>query len=130
MNWINEPTDITKWHGFIYKITNTTNGRYYIGKKGFWEFYTLSPLKGRKNKRHKKKESNWKEYWGSCKELLEDVETLGKDKFEREIIRLCKTKWEWTYYELKEQIDRGVMFDKKAYNGIINIRLRKLKKYR
>jgi hypothetical protein len=34
------------------------------------------------------KESNWKDYWGSCKPLLEDIKKLGSEKFKREIFTL------------------------------------------
>lgn len=130
MNWINEPTDITDWYGFVYEIKNLINKRKYIGKKFFWTTKTLPPKKGNKNKRHKKVESDWRTYWGSCRELLDDVEKLGKGKFKREIIRLCKTKWECAYYEAELQFVNKVLFKPEYYNGIINCRLRKPKKYR
>ena len=43
----------------------------------------------------------------------------GRERFKREIIRLCKTKGEMTYFEMKEQIDRKVLFDDKYYNEFI-----------
>ncbi len=121
--------NIRDYYGFVYEIKNKINGRYYIGKKFFWRSNSLKPLKGRKNKRHKKVESDWKEYWGSSNELLSDIEKFGKENFERKILRLCKNKWECAYYELEEQVLRGVMFDEYSYNGIINCRLKKLKEY-
>lgn len=124
-HWLNKPKSIAKWYGFVYQITNNINQRKYIGKKFFWRKKTLPPLKGRKNKRHKMIESDWKNYWGSCKELLEDIKKHGKDNFERRILLLCKDKWECGYYEAKLQFDNNVLLDKLWYNGIINCRLKK-----
>ena len=122
-NWENMSVHIEDYLGFIYLITGP-DGRKYIGKKTFWFERTRPPLKGRKNKRHYKVESDWKDYYGSSPELLEDVERLGKDKFRREILMLCNSKWELSYYEAKMQFDKEVLFDDGYYNGIINCRLR------
>jgi len=62
--------------GFVYLITNLTNDRKYIGKKSFW-----TRRKDKKTGRRKTKESDWKNYFGSCDELNEDVKLLGKDIF-------------------------------------------------
>lgn len=35
-DWINVPSDIQNYYGFVYRITNLKNGKYYIGKKFFW----------------------------------------------------------------------------------------------
>jgi hypothetical protein len=51
--------------GFVYLITNLENGKKYIGKKTFWE-----RRKDRKTGRRKKKEGNWKNYFGSCDEII------------------------------------------------------------
>jgi hypothetical protein len=83
----------------------------------------LKPLKGKKNRRIVRKETDWATYWGSCNDLNADIERLGKDNFEREIISCHKTRWEWSYAELKEQVDRDVLRRKDYYNGIIRVRL-------
>ena len=109
--------------GFVYIITNTTNGKKYIGKKLAKFKVTKQPLKGRKNKRRSTKESDWRTYWGSSDKLNEDVATLGEDKFTREILYYCESKGELSYLEAKEQFDRSVLETDEYYNGIINVRV-------
>ena len=112
-----------EYQGFVYKITNTTTKGYYIGQKRFWSVKKLAPLKGKKNKRHKTVETDWRNYWGSSVHLQADVDRLGKSQFEREILLLCATKGDLNYYEAKMQFDAGVLLDGLAYNGIINCKI-------
>jgi hypothetical protein len=109
--------------GFVYLITNTTNGRMYIGKKLAKFKRSRPPLKGRKNKRRHTVESDWQDYYGSSDLLTEDVEKLGKTKFTREILHLCSSKGECNYLEAKEQFARGVLESDNYYNGHIRVRV-------
>lgn len=109
--------------GFIYEIHNTVTGRKYIGKKQCKSKLKRKPLKGRKNKRIEIKESDWKEYTGSSKELNEDITKYGKDKFKFTILHACGSKWELGYREIKEQIERDVILREDYYNGILNVRI-------
>jgi len=115
--------DIGDFYGFVYRITNLVTGYDYIGRKYFKTIRKLKPLVGRKNKRHKAKETDWKDYWGSSKRLLEDIEDLGKENFKREIICLCKTRGETNYMEAKIQFDEDVLLNPQNYNGIIGIKI-------
>ena len=56
-------------YGFIYKITNLTNDKKYIGKKQCQSIRKRPPLKGKKNKRHEKIETDWKTYTSSSNGL-------------------------------------------------------------
>lgn len=104
--------NIEDYEGFVYKITNLETGKFYIGKKNFFSVRNVPLNKtelslltdGRRSKKKRVvKESDWRTYWGSNKELLKDVEKFGKDAFDRQILTLCKTKKALTYYEVHFQ---------------------------
>jgi hypothetical protein len=59
--------------------------------------------------------------------LVKDINTIGKDKFKFEILKFCYNKSQLAYYEAKEQFDREVLLKEDYYNGIINLRLGKVK---
>ena len=109
--------------GFVYLITNLTNGKKYVGKKLSQFKVTKKPLKGRKNKRRSTKESDWRDYWGSSDKLNADVLELGPEQFTREILYYCTSRGELSYLEAKEQFDREVLKTDEYYNGIINVRV-------
>jgi hypothetical protein len=109
--------------GFVYQITNLDNGKKYIGKKWFWSTKKLPPLKGKKRKRTVKKESDWQKYYGSSEEVKMLVEQLGAENFKREILRLCKTKGECTYFEAKYQFDFDVLLRDDYYNEFIGCKI-------
>ena len=109
--------------GFVYQITNLQNDKKYIGKKWFWSTKKLPPLKGKKRKRTVKKESDWQKYFGSSEEVKLLVEQHGHDNFKREILRLCNTKGECTYYEAKYQFDLDVLLRDDYYNEFIGCKI-------
>jgi uncharacterized protein YlzI (FlbEa/FlbD family) len=135
-NWLHENKVIEKIEdfpentfGFVYRITNLTNGKFYIGKKqllsqtnvklGKKEIAALPTQRGRTpSKKLVVKESNWQEYWGSCKPLHEDLKKLGEDQFKREILMICKSKKLLTYYEAAFQIKENVLLNEN-YNDTI-----------
>jgi len=109
--------------GFIYEITNKVNGKKYIGKKQCIRKIKRKPLKGKTRNRIDHKESDWKTYTSSSNDLNEDIQKYGKDNFEFRIIKICGSKWELGYEEIKEQISRDVLRRDDYYNGIINVRI-------
>lgn len=109
--------------GFVYIITDKSNDKMYVGKKGFWSRKTLPPLKGKTRKRRSLVESDWKDYYGSSIEVKQLVEESGGNNFYREILHLCKSKSEMGYLEAKEQFDRNVLLDDNYYNGIISCKI-------
>ena len=127
MTWTYQGTEVLELPqdvvGFVYIITNTTNDRQYIGKKLAKFSRTKPPLKGKKNKRRTKVESDWKNYYGSSDELNEDIVQLGKDNFKREILFYCYSKSELSYIEAREQFNYKVLESDKYYNGHIRVRV-------
>jgi hypothetical protein len=115
--------------GFVYNITNTVTGRQYIGKKlAKFSKTTYKTVKLKNGTKKKKKirskiDSDWQEYYGSSVELSKDIDTLGKDKFSREILYYCKSKAETSYIEAREQFDRKVLESDEYYNGQISVRV-------
>lgn len=115
--------------GFVYIITNLSSGRKYVGKKlakfAKTTYKTVKLKNGRKKKKKIKTKipSDWGEYYGSNKELLNDIANLGAENFTREILHYCKSKAETSYMELKEQILRQVLESQDYYNGIIQVRI-------
>lgn len=123
-----EPED---YFGFVYKITNLETGMFYIGKKSFYHNkkhkLTKKQLIEQPTKRGRKLtheviqvESDWKTYWGSNKQLLNDVKELGEDKFECAILKLCKTKKQLTYWEMHYQcVNQCLVSPNLSYNDNI-----------
>jgi hypothetical protein len=115
--------------GFVYLITNITNGRKYVGKKlakfAKTSVKTVKLKNGTKKKKkiRSKVDSDWREYYGSSEHLTKDVELLGKDNFSREILHYCNSKAVCSYIEAKEQFDRKVLESLDYYNGHISVRV-------
>lgn len=123
MDWLYEGKpfeDWESWYGFVYIITHVPTGKKYIGRK----YFTLAGYKQVKGKRKKiRKESDWREYWGSSKHLQADIEKLGKDQFKREIVRLCKSRTECSYYESKMILENDALLKEEYYNHWISCKI-------
>lgn len=118
MNWLyqgQEIKDISQFpkdtFGFIYKVTHHPTGKKYIGKKVLYhnQKRKLTKLdlelfvgKGRKPI-HKivQKESDWKTYYGSQKDIKQLISEGNQNDFTREILQLVNDKKLLTYYETK-----------------------------
>ena len=96
--------DIDNFFGFVYCITNVQDGREYIGRKYFWKFRTP-----RGKKRKVKSESDWKKYYGSCPELKEEIQQLGRQNFSRAILSLHKTAGKTNFEETRQLFVNGVL---------------------
>lgn len=107
--------------GFIY-IIYLPDGRKYVGKK-LWNFKKTKQVKGKK-KRYLA-ESDWKTYFGSSDEVKELVAQLGVDKFDREILHMCKTKGELNYMETWEIFKRQALLDDTYVNGWVSCKIHK-----
>ena len=115
--------------GFVYIITNTVSGRMYVGKKLARFKTTRYKMHTQKNGKKVRKKirgavaSDWQEYYGSSDQLNRDVESLGKDRFKREILYYCRSKAECNYIEAREQFARKVLESDQYYNGHIRVRV-------
>ena len=99
--------DIGDHYGFVYRITNTTTGKSYIGRK-----YFVQKRKPKGGKRRVTSESNWKQYYGSSDELKQDIRRDGKNTFKREILSLHRTLGKVNYEETKQLFLHNVLAEK------------------
>jgi len=104
-----------EYQGFVYQITEKDTGMKYIGKKFFWKPKVLPKTKTRKRRVRTRVESDWRKYFGSSKEVQLLVEEKGEDNYHREILRLCKTKGQCSYYEMKYQLEYDVLLKPEEY---------------
>jgi len=98
--------------GFVYRVTHEPSGKIYIGKKVL-QFTRKTKLtkrdlalyegeKGRKPSfKRVVKESDWKTYYGSHKEILALIKDGKQEDFKREILTCVPTKKLLTYEETK-----------------------------
>jgi hypothetical protein len=82
--------------GFVYIITNTKNGKAYVGCK---QYYIGKS----------KKQSKWQTYMGSSKYLKADIKKIGKKYFTFEVIAEYKNKRSLRYYEMYYQVKWNVL---------------------
>ena len=99
-------TDIGDFFGYVYRITNLQTGKQYIGRK-----YFTQRRKPRGGKRKVTSESDWKKYYGSSKELKDDVKKFGRSIFRREIISLHATLGKVNYEETKQLFLNNVLME-------------------
>ena len=96
--------DIGDYYGFVYRITNTINGKSYIGRK-----YFVQKRKPKGGKRKVTSESDWKRYFGSSEELKQDIKRIGRGSFRREILSLHTTLGQVNYEETKQLFLHNVL---------------------
>lgn len=107
-------------YGFVYLITNTLTGKSYYGKKFFTKAKTL-----RRKKRNKKLrvQSDWQSYWGSNDLLLNDIEQFGVDHCRREILKLCRTRGECSYWESYYIFQSHALLSDTYYNQWVSCKI-------
>jgi len=121
MSWTYNKKEITSINqlekeimGFVYRIDHIPSNKSYVGKKflvftrkqklGKKELKLFEGQKGRPPKfKIVSKESDWKTYWSSNKQLLELVKNEPKANFKRTILHFATSKKELTYFETKYQ---------------------------
>ena len=112
--------------GFTYRVTHIPSGKMYIGKKVL-QFTRKAKLtkkdlalyegeKGRKPSFKKiVKESDWKTYYGSHKEILALIKEGKQEDFKREILTLAPNKKLLTYEETKALFLYSALENPKEY---------------
>ena len=105
--------------GFVYEITYDDDSKY-IGKKTAKREVKLKPTKKqlaiRKNYRRVEcRETDWKTYSGSHKDLPKGLQIANK-----EILYFCISKRQLTYIEVRELFKADVLFNDKYHNQNIN----------
>ena len=127
MTWYynNEPYETTPedYQGFVYVITELDTDKKYIGKKNFWRPKVLPKNSKRSRKVRTRTESDWQKYYGSSKKFQVLLEQKGSDNYKREILRLCRTKGEMSYYEAKLQFENDVLLSDQYYNEFIGCKI-------
>lgn len=127
--------------GFVYQVrcidrNSEYYGWWYIGCKSFYSVTNpkisakraleLYSGKGAKKKRERKvKESNWKSYCTSNKELQVLVKEIGVESFSWEILGEYKNKSDLHLAEAKEIINRGCLCDPMCFNNWISIKVQR-----
>lgn len=105
------------YFGFTYIIRDIKNDKVYVGKKQFTHktkkklSKKAKQLPENKGKRVLKgtKNSGWLSYYGSSKELNEQVKLLGENNFKREILEFATSKSDLTLKEIEAQVKYNVL---------------------
>jgi len=112
-----------EYQGFVYLITELDTNKKYIGKKNFWRPKIL-PKNSKRTRRIKTRvESDWRKYYGSNKKFQLLLEQKGPDNYKREILRLCVSKGEMSYYEAKLQFENDVLLTDDYFNEFIGCKI-------
>lgn len=109
--------DLKGVYGFLYIITHLPSGRRYLGRK----YLTAAATRQVNKKKIKyRKENDWREYYSSSPEIIEQIEREGTSGFKREVILLCATRAQCNYFETMLQHLLGVLHDPLWINSNIS----------
>ena len=95
-----------EYEAFVY-LLQFEDGSKYVGKKVFYSIRRVK-VKGKMRRKVVKKESDWKSYCSSS-EVVKEKLAMGQKLVKRQIIHLCTTRGEATYFEIKEMFLRDVL---------------------
>lgn len=112
--------------GFIY-ILHFSNGKKYIGRKSLYSYTKrnfgkreLALITDKRKKTYEivKKEMKWQTYEGSKKEI-KNLKDEGINIVKKEILKVCFTLKQMTYYETQCLFSYGVLEGEDYYNDNI-----------
>lgn len=109
--------------GFLYKITEKSTGKFYIGIKQVSKKIRRKPLKGKKRVRLDQVDSDWRKYCSSSGEISESIKN-DESKYVFEILSFHNTKTLLKYAEAEYLVKNDCFFDNNCYNQMFNYRLR------
>ena len=107
--------------GFVYKITDLSNDKFYIGCKQLYRQIKRPPLKGQKRKRICHVESDWKTYCSSSGVISESIKE-NEDNYKFEILSFHDSKSSMKIEEARRIIEN--IYDPQCYNEVVNLRCR------
>lgn len=114
--------------GFIYKIVNVQTGKTYIGRKNLKRRIKSKVKTKTKTAKSATKfkikisDSDWKTYIGSNKVLIEEINDVGMQMFNFEILAFFFTQGQLNYAEENIQHYLNVTLSDKFYNDSIGSR--------
>ena len=117
--------------GFVYLIECLLPGQpksKYLGKKQLTASKIVSKRVLNKvgvkvtKKKKSRVESNWRDYMGSCKPLLEDIKRFGRENYKFTILAFAETKGQLSFLEEYCQMREKVMIDDSYYNDSVGAR--------
>ena len=135
MNWELKGKEITSIKqfpegavGFIYILT-FSDGKRYIGRKNLYTVRkkplckkALAQIKDKRLKKYEiiKKESDWNKYYSSNKIIKDKMKSGDLEIESREIIKVCFTEKQMTYFETQTLFCYGVLeYPEQYYNDNI-----------
>ena len=118
--------------GFLYVVS--WDGKYYIGQKSFWSVRNLKLSKKRSSelysgrgakpkKERVQKESDWRTYKTSSKEVQELVKQYGESYFTWQILDFASTKSELNYKETQYILCNDCLRDQNCLNYWISCKI-------
>lgn len=110
--WNIDEDAISQYEGFIYKITNSQTGEWYIGKKSFWSVRKETKKRSLNFGKRVKKESDWKIYQSSSPK----ASVWPSDDVLCEVLYLCASKFILGYREIQALMDSEALRDRQSLN--------------
>lgn len=124
MTWENIPEDITPYVGMFYEVQELDTGMIYLGIKRYWKKVRMKPLKGKKRKRIKMMESDWKTYNTSSK-IMQEKLIKNPGNYRKIIKKNCLSITELKCEEAYEQLHCYLSGNwHMLYNQVIHLRVR------
>lgn len=106
--------------GFVYKITEKSTDKFYIGCKLLYKTIKRPPLKGKKRRRISHKDSDWRIYCSSSGAISENVEA-NKSNYKFEILSFHPSKTSMKIEEARLIIEN--IYSEQCYNQVVNLRV-------